>query len=163
MIVSSALSWDRLCEVLDYDPLTGIFKWRKATKKVKVGDIAGCESGGYIRITIDGLGHGAHQLAWFYHYGEQPKLQIDHRNGVGIDNWISNLRDVSNRVNNENQRMAHSRSKTGLLGASPLGHRFMGSIQVKGARHYLGLFDSAEEAHEAYLTAKRLLHEGCTI
>ena len=34
------------------------------------------------------------------------------------------------------------------------------SAQVKGVRHYLGVFDTEELAYSAYLTKKRESHEG---
>ena len=36
-------------------------------------------------------------------------------------------------------------------------------IKVNGKNKYLGNYSTPEEAHQAYLTAKRELHEGCTI
>ena len=37
------------------------------------------------------------------------------------------------------------------------------SIQVDGRARHLGYFASPQEAHKAYKSAKRKLHEGCTI
>ncbi len=88
---------------------------------------------------------------------------MDHLNGDASDNRLANLRDVPQEVNQQNQRRANADSKTGLLGASPRGPRFQAAITTQGDRRYLGLFDTAEEAHQAYLTAKRQLHAGCTI
>ena len=36
-------------------------------------------------------------------------------------------------------------------------------IIVSGQRKYLGTFENPEDAAQAYLKAKRELHEGCTI
>lgn len=36
-------------------------------------------------------------------------------------------------------------------------------LSVKGKHKSLGSFDSAEEAHEAYVAAKRILHAGNTL
>jgi hypothetical protein len=36
--------------------------------------------------------------------------------------------------------------------------KYEARIQVQGTYKYLGLFDTAEEAHAAYLTAKRAAH-----
>jgi hypothetical protein len=36
-------------------------------------------------------------------------------------------------------------------------------IQVNGKGVHLGMFATPDEAHEAYLIAKRKLHEGCAI
>ena len=41
--------------------------------------------------------------------------------------------------------------------------RFKARITVKGKEILLGRFDTAEEAHAAYLEAKRVHHPGCTI
>lgn len=35
--------------------------------------------------------------------------------------------------------------------------------KVRGKSVYLGVFESARAAHEAYMTAKRSMHEGNTI
>ncbi len=67
------------------------------------------------------------------------------------------------RLNCENLRKARKDSRTGLLGASWAGYSFVATIQVRGKKKHLGSFATAEEAHAAYLEAKRKLHEGCTI
>jgi hypothetical protein len=41
--------------------------------------------------------------------------------------------------------------------------KYVASIKFKDKQHYLGRFNTAIEAHEAYIKAKRLMHEGCTI
>jgi hypothetical protein len=81
--------------------------------------------------------------------------------GVRSDNRLENLREVSQQVNCQNRRKAHGVS--GLLGAHPHQGRFSSSIRYGGKNHYLGIFDTAEEAHAAYLEAKRKHHEGSTL
>lgn len=104
-----------------------------------------------------------HRLAWCLHYGDWPDQILDHINGDPSDNRIANLRLASFRMNSENQRRARCDSKTGLLGVSRHRDRFRAYIRSQGVRHSLGLFDTAELAHEAYVAAKRALHEGCSI
>lgn len=41
--------------------------------------------------------------------------------------------------------------------------RFQAKIQIDGKRTYLGTFNTAIEAHQAYVAVKRRLHSGCTI
>lgn len=43
-------------------------------------------------------------------------------------------------------------------GVSRAGKRFSATIHFKGVRYYLGRFDTAEEAGEAYLKARKELH-----
>lgn len=48
-------------------------------------------------------------------------------------------------------------AKSGLLGvcATKSGERFMANIKSRGKRYYLGTFDTAEEAHAAYVDARK--------
>jgi hypothetical protein len=63
-------------EVLDYDPQTGIFRWKERKEVPKfwntkyAGKIAGSLDDGYINIGINRMIYKAHRLAWFYVYGE---------------------------------------------------------------------------------------------
>jgi len=89
---------------------------------------------------------------------------LDHINGVRSDNRLENLRDASDTLNAENKHVAQKNSKTGLLGVTVHdATHFRARIQVKGCYADLGLFKTPEAAHAAYIKAKRLLHEGCTI
>ena len=98
---------DRLHDVLHYDPLTGVFRWRVARGSRAAGDVAGGISGaGYRQIGIDGRYYQASRLAWLYTTGEWPDGEIDHKNGVHDDNRWDNLRDVTHTENNQNQRRA---------------------------------------------------------
>lgn len=163
--MTSALSQEELRAMLHYDPQTGEFVWLvKPSKKLPSGAIAGgLNDEGYRVIRIRGLLHKAHRLAWLYVHGEWPAMCIDHINGVRDDNRTANLRCVSQRANMENQRFAHTNSKTGLLGVTQDAGRFTARIRSRGSLRYIGTYATPEEAAAAYIAKKRDLHPGCTI
>jgi hypothetical protein len=99
------------------------------------------------------------------HYGSWPANTIDHINGIKTDNRIENLRDVTAAVNKQNMRAARSDSRSGLIGAIWQEDRksWKAEIAVGGKKKMLGRFKTAEAAHEAYVLAKRTVHEGCTL
>lgn len=105
----------------------------------------------------------AHRVIWAIHHGEWPRGSIDHINGQRQDNRLVNLRLATDRVNAENKRHAMPFSKTGLLGVSPHVNGYRAHIVVAGKQKYLGYFKDPQKAHEAYVEAKRKLHQGCTI
>lgn len=153
-------------ELLDYEPETGLLTWRRPTSnRVKAGDPVGNLTHGRFETSILGVRVSCHRLAWFYMYGEWPVGDIDHINGDPKDNRIRNLRDVPHRTNIENQGQKTRKSYSGLIGAHwSARHRlYCSRIKTLGKAHYLGWFKTAEEAHAAYVDAKRRLHEGCTI
>jgi hypothetical protein len=155
-----------LKELLHYDPDTGVFTWIKTTSnRVKIGDRVGnVMKAGYIEARILGKRTYLHRLAHLYMTGKWPEGDVDHINGDRADNRWHNLRDVSRRTNLQNRRSSHSRSSVGLLGVACNGDRYRAQIKLPtGKTKYIGLYDTPEEAHEAYLMAKRKHHEGCTI
>lgn len=160
-----ALTRERMIQVLEYRPDEGTFFWRISGKGRTAGNVAGCANGdGHIQICVDSVSYMAHRMAWLWVHGTWPNRQIDHINGVPYDNRIANLRDVSNSVNQQNQRKGWGSS--GLLGVTHYAAKgkWGASILPPGQkRRFLGLYDTPELAHEAYLKAKRILHEGCTI
>jgi hypothetical protein len=152
-------------DVLDYDPTTGIFHWRKkVAQRVHVGDYAGSKHhSGYLSIFTLGRSHRAHRLAWMHYYGEQPPKFIDHINGKRSDNRIANLRAATAATNAENRRSGQKGSASGLLGVARNGNNWQAYICVQGKPIYLGTFKTPEEAHQAYVNAKRIYHAACTI
>ena len=159
-----SLNLKRLKQVLSYDPETGHFSWRIRTSPMcKVGGRAGKRTtAGYRRIAIDRVSYTESQLAWLYHYGSPPPGLLDHKNGDRSDNRISNLRLATHSENSRNIGPRRTGS-TGLKGASRFNNptnkaKFRSSITVNGKRIFLGLFMTAEEAHEAYCRKAAELH-----
>lgn len=152
------LSARRLRELVAYDRATGEFVRRSNGKPAGT-----LKDNGYLHFAVDGRKHGAHRLAWLYVHGEWPAGDVDHRDGVRTNNAIDNLRDVSRAINLQNLHAAKSHNKsTGLLGAyfhRPTG-RYTSRIKTLGVDKHLGMFDTAEAAHAAYIAAKRQHHEG---
>ena len=155
-----------LRELFHYDPETGVFT-RLVTRQgqgARAGDVAGTlKPSGYLTIWICGANHMAHRLAWLYVHGKWPTHEIDHIDGNRANNAIANLRDVTRSVNHQNLRRARSDSAHGFLGVSPFFGKWKARITVNRVFQHLGVFDTPEEAHAAYLEAKRRLHVGCTI
>lgn len=156
------VSLDRLREILTYDPDTGVFVSLVCRKTLKVGQILGTtvDRYGYASIGIDGTHYLIHRLAWFYVHGEWPDGQIDHINGIKLDNRIANLRVVDALTNCQNRHFPEKNARVSLLGVSIVGKRYQALIGVAGKNRYLGMYDTPEAAHEAYLAAKRQLHPG---
>lgn len=157
------LTQDRLKQVLHYNPDLGSFTRLLSVAQAKCGSQAGSLTVGYLAVRIDGTLHYCHRLAWLYMTGQMPEGQIDHINGVRTDNRWCNLRDVSRRTNQQNRRKPQANNSLGLLGVYRNKGRFMSRIVLESGDHYLGTFDTPQQAHEAYLAAKRQLHAGCTI
>jgi hypothetical protein len=147
-------------QVFEYAPETGQL-FRKLSS-AKVEQVRSISSNGYCRVGIFGRRIHAHRLIWALVHGKWPAgLDIDHINGIRSDNRLQNLRAVDRSTNLENIKQAKSNNKsTGLLGAYSLGRRFTSRIQVRGKGIYLGVFDTAEQAHAAYIAAKQQHHKG---
>lgn len=153
-------------ECLDYSPETGQLVWKKLRtgSNRKIGDVAGhIQPLGYVTVRVLGKAIQAHRLIWFWVTGEWPDCEIDHRNGKRSDNRWENLRVVTRAENMQNQRNGSRRSALGLLGVSRHGMRFRARINDGEKRRALGVFATADEAHAAYINAKRQLHAGCTL
>jgi hypothetical protein len=155
-----------LRELLEYDSETGVFTRKKKRKRWGVGEVAGCTSNGYTTIGLNYAVYQAHRLAWLYWYGAWPNGPIDHINGDRKDNRIKNLRLATPAINSQNQRRPRSGNTAGELGVTSHKqgpHGFRAKIHYKGRTLHLGLYDTAEEAHDVYVKVKRALHEGCTL
>ena len=86
-----------------------------------------------------------------------PAGVIDHINGHRSDNRFSNLRCVPVALNRQNT-LYQASSASGLKGVVLHGKKYRATIQTSGVRQVLGRFDTAEEAHAAYLNARAALH-----
>ena len=158
------LTSERLRELLHYEPSTGSFTWRKAWPRMPVGSLAGHRTGlGYWRIKVEGGNYLAHRLAWLYMTGHWPPGDIDHIDTDSLNNRWENLRSVTEHENLQNQRRAHRNNKVGVLGVSKFSWGCVSRIRVNGRDVRLGTFATVEEAHQAYLAAKRLHHPGNTL
>jgi hypothetical protein len=159
------ISYDELRKLLSYNPETGEFTWLvnrgRGGFAVSAGSVAGslCESG-YVRIKVAGVFVYAHCLAWLYMTGSRPPTEVDHVDTVRSNNRWTNLRLATDAQNSQNQRNPRSDNKSGFLGVSL--HRQSGkyraTIGLDGKRHSLGLYVTPQEAHQAYVSAKRKLH-----
>lgn len=154
------MNHELLKEILDYNPDTGIFTWKKLHNTTRVGKIAGSSSTKfrYIFIKIKDKPYSAHRLAWLYVYGQWPVTYIDHINGNTGDNRICNLREVSFRENTLNRKEHRNGHLQGTSFHKVTG-KWRAQIRINGVKNHLGLFNSEGEAHNAYLKAMEELSE----
>ena len=151
---------DRLKELLSYDPCTGELSWRVQRGKCRAGTVITCRNGaGYIVARVDNVLLRAHRIAWAVTNGEWPIHEIDHINGDPSDNRIENLRQA-NRIQNMHNIKMPVTNKSGLKGVSwhSAANKWQAHIRSDGKNYYLGLFDSKDAAHLAYVEASKKLH-----
>jgi hypothetical protein len=153
--------------LLSYNECTGILTWLSSGNGKNARQEAGGihKYDGYKILCIYGKQYKYHRVAWLLHYGEWPKQVIDHINGDKLDNRICNLRDVSVKINRQNSRVPGKKNKSGFLGVSKSKNekKWRAHIRINDKQVEIGRFTNPEEAHQAYLVAKRQYHAGCTI
>lgn len=160
-------SIERLNELLEYDPETGKIFWKVSRSSARPGKEAGyINVTGYRKMCIDSVEVGTHRVAWALFYGKWPDGCIDHINGNRSDNRIENLRDVDASTNMQNLKQAKANNlSSGLLGAYKVStsEKWKSQIRIDGKIKHLGTFESAQDAHKAYINAKRNHHAGNTL
>lgn len=155
------LSHERLQEVLDYDPDTGIFRWKvpQGKGRIKSGDVAGSVGrSGYHRIDVEKTKYQAHRLVWLYMTGAWPAMDIDHINRIKSDNRFVNLREATDVQNGQNSRASRGKSRWRGVHWHAHAKKWQARISVNGKQRHLGLFDTEEDAAEAYQSAQRRFH-----
>jgi HNH endonuclease/AP2 domain len=144
-------------EYLSYDPSSGVLTWIQSPQQYgnnAVGKQAGTvKKNGYIRIQFKGRVYAAHRIAWMLVHGQDPgELQLDHINGNRSDNRLSNLRLVDNQVN------AFNRAAAKGVSFHKATSKWEARIGINGQRRHLGLYESFDDARQAYLAAKQKYH-----
>lgn len=155
------ISQERLRQVLDYNPDTGLFHWKvRTSNRVKVGAVAGTiRKDGYVSICIDGAFYLAHRLVFIFEVGAAPNL-IDHVDGDPSNNQRANLREALHTQNMMNSR--HRINNTsGYKGVSFDRSRGLWAayINAHSTRHWLGYFKNKSAAVAAIDNARPLHHK----
>ena len=147
---------DRLKELVHYDPASGVFtRIKDVAGNAKAGDQLGStNSHGYLQARIDGKYYVLHRLAFLYMTGAMPDAEVDHINRDRSDNRWSNLRAASKSQNLRNAG-AYKTNKSGYRGVSlkKKTGKWTAQISLDKKLHHLGYYETAEEAHAAYLAA----------
>ena len=104
-------------DYFDYCDIKGTLYWKerkvktsqdKSWNKMNAGKEALCCVSAKIdknkrkRGTFKNKSYQQHHVIWAWHHGVWPSLHIDHIDGNGLNNKISNLREVTIQENNKN-------------------------------------------------------------
>lgn len=143
-----------ITEVVKY--VDGVLLYQYKVQRHQIGDIAGSSrrGDGYIIVCYRRQRFFAHRLTWEIHFGKIPEgMEIDHIDGDKQNNRIENLRLV-NRLGNARNLSRQRRNRTGVAGVIFANNRYRVTI----GSHYLGYFDTLDEAVSVRKNAEKLLN-----
>jgi len=165
-----------LRDLLSYDCETGTLKWEVRDRKYFACDwsfkvwnkrypntvaLNTKHAGSHCAGRIFDKGYLAHRVAWALHYGEWPDGEVDHIDGDGENNRISNLRVVTSSENSMNTKV-HGHNTSGHIGVyfEIYTNRWVASAERRGKR-VKARFKSKQEAidHREKLSRELGFHE----
>lgn len=137
-----------------YSPATGILTYAETRDRCRAGAMVGTTlPNGYLRTFIAYKSYYVHRLIFLYEYGYIPR-EIDHANGVKVDNRLVNLRECK-RTGNEGNKFLRSNNTSGFKGVFRHGDKWYAKL----SNYYLGMFPTREDAARAYDKAA-MIHYG---
>ena len=139
------LSQERLKELYDYDLETGILTSKRHGKPVGSPDTKGQG----LRTRFGRI----HRLIYVWMTGEDLGDDvIDHINGDPFDNRWKNLRRCT-KAQNQMNRKVNENNTSGMKGVCWAWRQMKWQAQIgyMGVVHYLGQYDTADEAYDVYL------------
>jgi hypothetical protein len=142
-------SLDRLRQLLDCDPATGLLTWKQRPHpkaRIEVGSVAGCITPTAVVVKIDGAIHKAHRIVWLMVRGEPVPEKIDHEDTDPLHNWIDNLRAATTSQNGANAGL-YSSNKSGVKGVC--WYAAIGKWRAYLRNQRIGDFDTLEQAAAA--------------
>ena len=158
MAFKNDLSADYIRSLLDYDPETGIFRFRvRLGGRASIGKIAGClDRKRYHRLKINGHLYNASRVAWLHVTGEWPLRLIDHIDGDPSNTRFANLRPATYTENARNSRKT-TRNTSGYKGVSYKKDRnkYAAHIRINGKLKHLGYSNTPEGAAKLYNDAAK--------
>lgn len=138
-----------LIDTTDWD-LIRQYRWHAAASKSGLW---------YVRTNAPRSSGKPHRAFSMHHLLLPDAIQVDHRDGDGLNNRRSNLRPSTQALNNFNRRQASVRSSRyhGVSWHKQIG-RWRARIQVNGTQIFLGTFSSEAEAYAVRLQAEAQYH-----
>ena len=149
-------SIEELRHRFDYDPVTGVIRWKNSKYPALNGKRAGSidKSIGRRVIILKPYRMYAARVAWAIHHGEWPKGIIDHEDRNKLNDKLSNLIDTG-AIGNARNSDVQENSTTGVTGVSWVrrDQKFAARIYVEGRcislGHYTTLDAAARERRKA--------------
>lgn len=168
------LTAEQLRALLDYDPFSGAFIWKRRPRGLfpdnrawntwnsrYAGTAAGTSTKpyGYIQIGINGTLYLGQRLAWLWMTGRHPELEVDHADTNTANNRWGNLRHATSSQGSMNTRV-RSDNTSGYKGVwrDKRRGKWVAEIMIDSKKRHLGYYDTAIEAHLARMKAATRLH-----
>lgn len=160
-------------ELWDYIPETGQLIWKHRPNQSAAwnarysNQVAGhfvhvSNDLQYRRLRFGNRNYLVHRVIWIHQKGEilHPETFLDHIDGNGLNNRISNLRKATPLQNNMNCRAMTRNKKPRALpkGVDQVGNKYRARIRLDGKLVNLGLHETAQAANEAYFQRSQEEH-----
>jgi len=141
-------------ELFWYEPETGLL-YRIINGEAGKTPAGSFFRSGHRRIVYRRHIFSAHRVVWLYHTGDWPAGMLDHINCDPADNRIENLRLATRSQNGLNTPLNRNRNTSGYKGVTwnKRQGKWQATIKFDRKSMYLGVFNSPEEAHAAYVKA----------
>ncbi len=98
-------------------------------------------------------------MVWLLINKKWPVGEIDHRNGIRNDNYISNLRDVTHQLNSFNTKPLKGKSSPYKGVYWDKGYeKWRAVITIDGKKRHIGRFSCEKQAALAYNDKAKTLH-----